>query len=195
MEERALTIEGERHPLPDPFIVLATENPIEFEGTFPLPEAQKDRFFLATRMGYPDEEAEIAIMESQRRMFHPVADLTAVTDVASVRSMQEAVTRVAVDEVSIDNILRLIGITRGDGRLALGASPRASRALYRGAQARAALAGRAAAGSADVAALAPAVLWKRIAVRPEQAFRGITEEAAIAGLIAEAENESGGGER
>jgi len=191
MEERALTIEGERRPLPDPFIVLATENPIEFEGTFPLPEAQKDRFFLATRMGYPTEEAEIAIMESQRRMSHPVEDLTAVTDAATVRAMQEAAARVAVDEAAIDYILRLVGITRGDGRLALGASPRASRTLYRGAQARAALAGRAAAERSDVAALAPAVLWKRIVVRPEQAFRGITEELAIAGLLAEAEG--GGG--
>ncbi len=186
MEERSITIEGVRRPLPDPFFVLATENPVEFEGTFPLPEAQKDRFLLAARMGYPAEEAEIAIMESHRRLSHPVSDLHAVTDAVAVRQMQQAVSRVEVSEEAIDFILRLAAATRGDARLAMGASPRASRALYRGAQARAALAGRTSADSADVAALAPAILWKRIAIRPEQAFRGLTEEQAIASLLAAA---------
>lgn len=195
MEDRAITVEGERRPLPDPFLVIATENPVEFEGTFPLPEAQKDRFFLATRMGYPSEEAEVAIMESHRRLGHPVSDLAAVTDAASVRAMQEATARIPVEDAAVDFILRLVEATRRDGRLALGASPRASRALYRGAQARAALAGRSVADGGDVAALAPAILWKRIGVQPEQAFRGLTEERMIGSILAEVEQANGGGSR
>lgn len=183
MEERTVTVDGNTMTLPDPFFVLATENPVEFEGTFPLPEAQKDRFFLSTRMGYPDGRAEKGIMDSQRRMTHPVSDLTAVTTSEEVVALQRRIPTVGVGDDVRGYVLELVKATRTDPRMRLGGSPRASMALYRGAQALAAVRGRAKATVEDVRELAPAVLWKRISVRAEQLLKGATEEKVIADVL------------
>lgn len=183
MEEGKITVEGKTMELPQPFFMIATENPVEFEGTFPLPEAQKDRFFLSTRMGYPPDISEKEIMESQRRISHPVTDLTPVTDTETVIQLQSEVLKVNVDESLVEYILNIVENTRNDDRLKLGASPRAAMALYKGAQARAAVKGRNEAIPEDIQELVSAVLWKRINVKSENLLKGLTEERAILDMM------------
>ncbi len=183
MEERQITVEGNTIELPKPFFMIATENPVEFEGTFPLPEAQKDRFFLSTRMGYPPDVSEKEIMDSQRRISHPVTDLKAVTDTGTVIRLQSEIVSVKVDESLVTYILNLVEATRKDERLKLGASPRASMALYKGAQALAAIRGRDEAIPDDIQVLVSPVLWKRISVKSENLLKGLTEERAIDDLL------------
>ena len=185
MSEGQISVEGDTTALPDPFFMLATENPVEFEGTFPLPEAQRDRFFLTLRMGYPSPEAEQEILHAQRRLTHPVTDLEAATDLATVRGLQRQVAAVAVAPATEELILDLVERTRNDARLAYGASPRASMALYQGAQALAAIRGKQAGGADEVRELAPAILLKRIDVKPEQLLRGLQPEALIDGILNE----------
>jgi MoxR-like ATPase len=183
MEERTVTVDANTMQLPRPFFMLATENPVEFEGTFPLPEAQKDRFFLSTRMGYPMEEAEKEIMDSQRRMTHPVSDLTAVTTSEEIIGLQGEVGKVEVPDELRRYVLDLVAATRTDSRLRLGASPRASMALYKGSQALAAIRGRSRVELEDIVELVPPVLWKRISVRSENLLKGLTEEKVIDELL------------
>jgi MoxR-like ATPase len=183
MEEGQITIEGEAIVLPKPFFVIATENPVEFEGTFPLPEAQKDRFFLSTRMGYPPHDSEKDIMDSQRRISHPVTDLKPVTDTKAVIELQKQILSVKVDQSLVEYILNLVESTRADERLKLGASPRASMALYQGAQALAAIRGRDEVIPDDIQELVSPVLWKRISVKSENLLKGLTEERAIEEMI------------
>lgn len=183
MEERTITVEGNVIQLPQPFFMIATENPVEFEGTFPLPEAQKDRFFLSTRMGYPTEVAEKEIMDSQRRMTHPVSDLEPITSSEEVIQLQNEVVDVAVDQELVQYVLDIVEETRNDARLRLGASPRASMALYKGAQALAAMRGRSAVVVEDIQELVPSVLWKRITVKSENLLKGLTEEKAIQEIL------------
>ena len=183
MEEGRITTEGRTLELPRPFFVIATENPVEFEGTFPLPEAQKDRFFLSTKVGYPPEVSEKRIMESQRRITHPVTDLVAVSNTAEVLALQKEILSVAVDDSIVQYIMDLVENTRKDDRLKLGASPRASMALYKGAQAVAAIRGRDAAMPEDVRELAFPVLWKRINIKSENLLRGMNEELVIRDLL------------
>ncbi len=186
MTDFKISVEGRALQLPDPFFIIATQNPVEFEGTFPLPEAQKDRFLLSLSMGYPPEEAEAEIMVAQQRLTHPVTDLKPVTDLATVIELQQQVTSVDVPEETEEIILRLVSSTRNDTRLTLGASPRASMALYRGSQALAAIRGRSTATLEDVIELAPAVLQKRIAVKPEMQLKGVTEIQVIDQLLEQA---------
>lgn len=186
MTDFKISVEGRAQQLPDPFFMIATQNPVEFEGTFPLPEAQKDRFFLSLSMGYPPEEAEAEIMVAQQRLTHPVTDLKPVTDLNTVIELQQQVTDVPVSGEIEEMILRLVAATRSDTRLALGASPRASMALYRGSQALAAIRGRASASLEDVIELAPAVLQKRIAVKPEIQLKGVDEIQVIDQLLEQA---------
>jgi len=188
MEERTISVEGRSLPLPEPFFILATENPVEFEGTFPLPEAQKDRFFLCLSMGYPPEEAEMEIMLAQRRLSHPVTDLAAVTDTAAVLDMQRRVLEVEIAAEIEDYILGMVESTRSNSRLSLGASPRASIALYKGAQALAAVRGRTTASITDVRELSVPVLLTRVQVRSEQLLKGTTERAVIAEIVAQADH-------
>ena len=185
MSEGQISVEGDTTALPDPFFMLATENPVEFEGTFPLPEAQRDRFFLTLRMGYPSPDAEQEILHAQRRLTHPVTDLQAATDLETVRGLQRQVAALAVAPATEELILDLVERTRHDARLAYGASPRASMALYQGAQALAAVRGKAAGGADEVRELAPAILLKRIGVKPEQLLRGLQPEAVIDGILNE----------
>ena len=183
MEEGQITVEGNTIDLPQPFFMIATENPVEFEGTFPLPEAQKDRFFLSTRMGYPPEESEKEIMESQRRISHPVTDLQPVTNTEQVIELQKQILTVKVDKSLEEYILDLVLSTREDKRLKLGASPRASMALYKGAQALAAIRGKSEVVPQDIQELVSPVLWKRISVKSENLLKGLTEEAAVGDIL------------
>jgi MoxR-like ATPase len=183
MGNGTVSLEGKSRPLPQPFLLIATENPVEFEGTFPLPEAQKDRFFLSLRMGYPSLDAEEEVMTAQANIAHPVTTLAAVSDPATLLRMQDLVLPVPVESTVERYILAMVEATRGDTRLALGASPRASMALYRGSQALALLQGRDRASAADVRSLAPSILLKRISVKPEHQLRGLTEERVIEDLL------------
>jgi MoxR-like ATPase len=183
MTDRSVTVEGRALALPEPYFVIATENPVEFEGTFPLPEAQRDRFFLCLQMGYPTDEAELGIMNAQRRPTHPVNDIESVTDLRTILDLQEAVTAVAVPPEVQAWILKLVTATRTNERLQMGASPRASMALYHGGQALAAIRGRESVTIEDVGDLAPLVLLKRIAVKSEFKLRGIDEASVIQEIL------------
>ena len=186
MTDSRISVEGRALTLPDPFFMVATQNPVEFEGAFPLPEAQKDRFFLSLSMGYPPEEAEAEIMAAQQRLTHPVTDLRPVTDLETIIKLQELVPEVPVSDEIEELILKLVASTRRDTRLTLGASPRASMALYRGSQALAAIRGQRQAEVSDLMELAPSVLQKRISVKPEFQLKGIDEPRVIASLLEEA---------
>ncbi len=182
MAENQISIEGRRIPLPEPFFLMATENPVEFEGTFPLPEAQKDRFFLSLKVGYPDRGSEELILESQRRTTHPIVDLTAVTALAAVLEMQKRIVEVYVSPAVRGYILDLVAETRRDHRVQLGVSPRGSLALYKGAQARAAMQGRDYVTPEDAKELFLDVCSKRLIVRPEQQIKGVTEEEVLSSI-------------
>src|SRR5438046_4629231 len=141
MEERQATIDGTTYTMPDPFLVIATQNPIEYEGTFALPEAQLDRFMLRLRLGYPQPIEEIVILDEQKRT-HPLEDIEEVCSTEELRELQAAVREIYVDSTVSDYIVRLVSATRTHPDVYLGASPRGSLALYRAGQALAALSGR-----------------------------------------------------
>lgn len=181
MEERQVSVEGDALTLPQPFFVLATQNPIELEGTFPLPEAQLDRFLVRVAPGYPSREHEELMLE---RFGHGEPRVEAVTDVAEIMALQAAREHVLVGPAVRDYVLDVVAGTRSDERLALGASPRAALALYRSAQARALLAGRSFVIPDDVKQLATAVLAHRILPLPEARLRGDTPAEVIADVLA-----------
>lgn len=183
MAEGQVSIDGRLLPLPRPFFVIATENPVEFEGTFPLPEAQKDRFLLSLRIGYPDEAAEAMILESQRRATHPVVDIKPMADSAEVLSFQELVYQVYVDDSLRDWLLALVRATRSHPSIQLGVSPRGSLALYRSAQAMAAIDGRSYVRPEDIKALVQDVFRKRLILSPEASLRGEDPDRVIAGIV------------
>jgi len=165
MAEGQVTIDGVTRALPDPFLVLATENPIEQEGTFPLPEAQLDRFFLRTALGYPGEDDEIAIVEEQLRV-HPLASLRPVVGVEEVNTLREAVQDVYIDPALRRWAIRLVRATREADGVAIGASVRGSLALERAARAWALLDGRDYVTPVDVERLFLPVLMHRIVFTP-----------------------------
>jgi MoxR-like ATPase len=173
MQEHTATVDGATHALPQPFLVLATQNPVEFEGTFPLPEAQLDRFLMQVAVGYPavDEEARmLRTIGSQ----HPIESLAAITNSPPIHTLQRTIDHVFVSDQVLDYLLRLVTATRQHLDLALGASPRASLALHRAAQAQAALEGRQFVVPDDIKRLAVPVLRHRLLLRPESALRGQT---------------------
>ncbi|HVA89363.1 MAG TPA: MoxR family ATPase [Chloroflexota bacterium] len=161
MDERQITVDGVTHPLPTPFMVLATQNPLDFEGTFPLPEAQLDRFFLTVTLGYPTMQQELAILDGQQRT-HPLDTLSPVTEMADLLVAQARVREVYVDDLVRRYIVTLVQQTRHHGDLRLGASPRGSLALFQATQAWAALDGRDYALPDDVKAVASATLSHRL---------------------------------
>jgi MoxR-like ATPase len=171
MEERQVSLEGETRPLPRPFLVLATQNPIELEGTFPLPEAQLDRFLLRLSVGYPAESDEKAIVQ-RFRGGSPLDELPSVVGTAELLAMQRAVRDVHVAAAVEEYVVRLVRASRLHASLELGASPRATLALYRCAQALAALRGRGYVLPDDVKALAPAVLTHRVIASAQARLRG-----------------------
>lgn len=163
MEEHQVTVDGKTHPLPEPFLVLATQNPIEYEGTFPLPEAQMDRFLLRISLGYPSKNYEVQMLTNQQ-LHHPIEDLEQVIDIADLLKAQEAVRSITVTDEIKRYIVDLVETTRAHGEIYLGASPRGSLALFRTSQARAAILGREYVLPDDVKALAVPALAHRLIV-------------------------------
>jgi MoxR-like ATPase len=178
MEERQVTVDGVTHKMPEPFIVLATQNPIEYEGTFPLPEAQLDRFLLRIHLGYPSMTDEVLIMEHQQRQ-HPIDALQRVTGPDEILSMQRAVKDVYVDPLIKQYIVAIVDTTRKHNSVYLGASPRGSLALYRTCQARALLDGRDFVVPDDVKELAYATLGHRIIVSPSARVKNVTAQEVV----------------
>ncbi len=181
MEEAQVTVDGHTRPLPQPFFVLATQNPLEMEGTFPLPEAQLDRFGLRVTLGYPSPEEERAIL--RRYETDRVPQVNAVLDPAGVLALQQARGDVSVSDDLTGYLLRLVRATRDDPRLSLGASPRAALALHRAVQARALLRGRSFALPDDVKALAVPVLAHRLVVAAPARLRGATAASVLAEIL------------
>jgi MoxR-like ATPase len=182
MEERQATIDGRTYPMPSPFLVLATQNPIEYEGTFALPEAQLDRFMLRLRLGYPSPAEEIVVLDQQKRA-HPLGEIGVVVGVEELLEMQAAVREIYVDPVVAEYIVRLTSATRSHQDVQLGASPRGSLALYRGAQAIAALDGRDYAIPDDVKMIAEPALAHRIIVKTAATLRDVDGRQVIRELL------------
>jgi MoxR-like ATPase len=182
MEERQITVDGETHRLPSPFIVLATQNPIELEGTFPLPEAQVDRFLVRIAVGYPQEQEEHHVLTRFERS-DPLRTLEPVTSPEELVRMQEAVRQVRVEESVRGYAVRVVRATRDHPAVEIGVSPRGSLALYHASQARAAIHGRDFVLPDDVKAMAPAVLTHRIAVNPQSRLHGATAAELVRSVL------------
>jgi len=182
MGEGQVSADGVTYTLNRPFMVMATQNPIEYEGTFPLPEAQLDRFLLKLSLGYPSPEDEGQILLNLRRE-HPVLSVEQVVDGARLLDLQRLVWEVHVDDTVRDYIVRLVTATRGHADLALGASTRGSLALFKAAQALASLRGRDYVLPDDVKALGVQALAHRLIVRPESALRGYTANRIVDELL------------
>ena len=182
MEELQVTVDGVTHQLQHPFIVMATQNPIEYEGTFPLPEAQLDRFLMRISLGYPDFEEELSVIGQQEQV-HPIESLTAVTSPAEIIQLQEAAKEVYVDRAVREYIVTLTESTRDHRDVALGASPRASLGLFRASRALALVLDRDYVIPDDIKALASAVTAHRIILAPSARMRGIRSADLIADLL------------
>jgi MoxR-like ATPase len=182
MAERQVTVEGVTHRLADPFMVMATQNPIEYEGTFPLPEAQLDRFFLRVRVGYPTLDQEIAILDSQI-LSEPIDDLTTVATPDDIIQLQNAARDVYVHDLIKEYIVALTNSTRDHPDASLGVSPRASLALMRGAQARSMIDGRDFASPDDVKSIARAVMSHRLIISPAARMRGVNGEDLVGEVL------------
>ena len=182
MEERQVTVDGQTHRLDPPFMVIATQNPIEYEGTFPLPEAQRDRFLLRISIGYPDPKTEIMILDDQQTR-HPLETIEQVVGADELLAAQTEVRTVYVDDLVKNYIVDLVGQTRRHDDVYLGASPRGSLTLYRAAQARAALAGRNYAIPDDVKYLAPSALPHRMIVSPSARIKDVSAESILRDML------------
>jgi MoxR-like ATPase len=183
MQERQVTIEGETRALPPPFIVLATQNPIEYEGTYPLPEAQLDRFLLRISIGYPAREDEAAVLERRGERRQERIELEPVIDAATLVAMQRAVEEVFVAESVRLYMVDLVRATRESGRVQVGASPRGSLALFTLARARAALSGRDFVTPDDVKLVAVPALAHRLTLRPEVWVQRVRSEDVVAEVL------------
>jgi MoxR-like ATPase len=186
MEERQVSVDGASHRLPEPFFLIATQNPIELAGTFPLPEAQLDRFLMKIALGYPDGATEQRLMVAQRER-HPIETLEPVADVAAVRAAQEAVARVFVHEAIVAYVQKLAAGTRAHPHAAYGASPRGAVSLMHAAQALAAIQGAAFVLPDHVKRLAVPVLAHRIVVQPRSRVQGIDGARVVADVVQKVE--------
>jgi MoxR-like ATPase len=184
MEERQVTVEGITHQVPSPFMVMATQNPVEYEGTFPLPEAQLDRFILLVTLGYPTTEEELAIIEGQQTA-HPIDSLEPITNAKEIIELQESVKQIFVDDLIKQYIVTLVEATRDHPDIALGSSPRGSLALFRGAQALALIRDRDFVLPDDVKELTTSVLSHRIIVSAAARMRGIKAADIINNIVNE----------
>lgn len=182
MEEAQVTVDGETHALPEPFIVLATENPIEYQGTFPLPEAQLDRFLIRVSLGYPGRDNELRMLERQHDV-HPLVNLGQTISIESLVAAQNAVRSVHVASPVAAYVVAVVEATRRHESVQLGASPRGSLALYNTARAWAAMNGRMYVEPDDVKALAEAALAHRVIVHPGARLRGITSTSVIRDIL------------
>jgi MoxR-like ATPase len=181
MQERQATIDGQTYPLPVPFLVLATQNPIELEGTFPLPEAQLDRFMLQLQLGYPTLEEEERILE-QYESHDPMRDLQPVVTVEQLLALRQQVPSIHVSAAVRGYLLQLVRSTREHPLVVLGVSPRGTLALFRASQALAALRGRDFVVPSDIQALAPVLLTHRIHISPQTRLRGRTPQQIVADI-------------
>ncbi len=182
MQERQVTTGGVTRPLPAPFLVLATQNPIEYEGTFPLPEAQLDRFLMQLALGYPATEDEIQILRNLRKA-HPIETVGQVVDGADMPTLQDEVTDVHVDESLERYILDIVEATRDHSDLALGASPRGSLALYKTSQALAAVNQRDYVIPDDIKTLVPLTLAHRLILKSGSELRGRTAQGVLRDIL------------
>jgi MoxR-like ATPase len=182
MEERQVTVDGVTYNLPDPFIVLATQNPIEYEGTFPLPEAQLDRFLIRLSLGYPSKADEIDILDRQQQA-HPLESLTQVVDARELIAAQQGIKSVYVDRLIKEYIVTIVEETRRHEDIYLGASPRGSLALYRTAQARAAMEGRDFVIPDDVKALVLPALRHRVILSPAAEIDGRKVDDVVRAIV------------
>ena len=182
MSEAQVTTDGRRQPLPAPFFVVATQNPSDYAGTYPLPETQLDRFMVRVSLGYPDGDSELEILYAQND-HHPLDELEAVVSPQDILNIQNEVKKVGIDRTIGDYIVRMCGATRHDERLRVGLSPRASLALYRTTQARAWRAGRDFALPEDVRALAEPVLAHRLVLDTKARYGGASSSDLIAQLL------------
>jgi MoxR-like ATPase len=178
MEEAQVTIDGITHRLPEPFMVMATQNPIEYEGTFPLPEAQLDRFMMNIRLGYPKANDEMGILDSQQH-HHPLDDLAQIMTAEELVSIQQQIRTIHVDPSIREYIVAISNATRNHNNIYLGASPRGSLALFRTSQALAAMRGRGYVIPDDVKVLAKPTLAHRIIITPAARVRAITPTAIL----------------
>lgn len=182
MQEQQVTVDGTTYPLPRPFLVLATQNPIEYEGTFPLPEAQLDRFLMHLSIGYPSTIDEKVLLTHLQRE-HPITHLNAVAEASQLTTYQRQVWEIFVDDSLRDYIVTLVAATRHHPDLTLGASPRASLALFKAAQALAAIRGRDHVIPDDIQALVPAILTHRLMIAPDAELRGRTPISILADIL------------
>jgi MoxR-like ATPase len=182
MEERQVTVDGVTRTLTRPFLVLATQNPIEYEGTFPLPEAQLDRFMLRIRLGYPSAGDEMAMLDAQQ-FKHPIEEIEQVVDTSALLQAQEEIKSIHVDGKIKSYIVELMTQTRKHPEVSLGASPRGSLVLYRTGQARAAMSGRDYVTPDDVKALAPVCLAHRMIVSPSARIKDVTAESVLTEIL------------
>ncbi|HEY2761214.1 MAG TPA: MoxR family ATPase [Pirellulales bacterium] len=184
MAESRVTVDGQTHVLLPPFLVIGTQNPIDHEGTFPLPEAQLDRFLMRFSLGYPNTDEEIKMLDMLKQA-HPLEQLKAVSSAAELVACQQAVRQVHVDEKVRGYIVDIVHCTRQHDDLALGGSPRASLALFRASQAMAAMLGRNFVLPDDIKRVATAILTHRLILRPESRLRKITAAAVINEILTE----------
>ena len=182
MEERQVTIDGDTHELPKPFMVMATQNPVEYSGTFPLPEAQLDRFLMKVRLGYLSEKEEAHLL-GQHKVESPMLELQPVVSPNELKSAQSAVREVFVKPELREYIARLVGRTRGNPEIALGASTRGTLNLFHASQALAAVKGRTFVIPDDIKVLAEPVLAHRIILRPNAEMQGQSAGKLVAGLL------------
>ena len=185
MEEKQVTIEGITHKLPAPFITMATQNPIEQEGTYPLPEAQMDRFLMKMSMGYPDRQEEKAILQRRKLRGKDDYDIEQVTSPKKVVAMQKALETVHVDPAIMSYIVELVQRTREDHRIITGASPRASQSLFKTSRSSAAIDGRDYVIPDDIKAVALQVVSHRIVLKPESKIRGVTGHHIMRKILSE----------
>ncbi len=182
MEERQITVDGVTYPMPRPFLVLATQNPIEYEGTFPLPEAQVDRFMMRVHLGYPGRSHEMEILDLQRH-HHPIEDVRQVVTREELLQAQEEVKDIYVDDLVKEYIVDLVTATREHNDVYLGASPRGSLFLFKGARALAAMHGRDYVLPDDVKALAVPILAHRLIVSPDARIRNVRPEDIVQEIL------------
>jgi len=182
MNEMQATIEGTSHTLPEPFLVIATQNPVEYHGTYPLPEAQLDRFLIQLDLGYPEADAEVGILYAQAES-HPLERITAVLTREDIVAMQRAVRKIPVEESVSRYVVEIVRRTREHELLKLGVSPRGSLMLFRAAQAAAFIDSRACVLPDDVQRLAPAVLAHRMVLTSKAKYAGATKQELIRELL------------
>lgn len=178
MEEEQVTVDGITYKLPQPFMILATQNPVEYEGTFPLPEAQMDRFFMKAHLGYPSYQEEMEILERLEKK-HPISEIKQVYDLNGLMSLQEKVCEIHLDDSLKDYIVKLVQATRNHPDVALGASPRGSLALMKSGKAMAGINGRDYVIPDDIKMLAVPTLAHRLVLKPEAYLKGKKAEEVV----------------